>query len=81
MRFPRLLTLAALAAGHASCVLFTGSTGGYQLVDAGADGSPGVQLCTTDAECGDASCVSQKCALGATTVSVQACGNVPGCSP
>jgi hypothetical protein len=44
-------------------------------------GSPPVQLCKVDTECGSESCIVQSCAFGGTTVTIQACGNVLLCSP
>lgn len=40
-----------------------------------------VQLCATDAECGDAAaCLHQQCPLGSEAYDIQACGLVPGCT-
>jgi len=116
----RRMVAALVAAALPGCLLLTGSTDGYQLVDAGSEGgacssaadcagdagaqvcclvltstssagsacapqsctqAPAVQLCKSDAECGNASCVSQTCTYGGLMVPIHACGNVPLCSP
>jgi hypothetical protein len=128
----RTSVFVVIPAAVASCVIFTGSTDGYQLAntageggvceggaacaspslgcvsaadctsDAGPQvccfaltamssagsacgpapctGSPAVQLCKGDAECGSESCLLQSCAFGGAAVMIQACGNVIFCS-
>jgi hypothetical protein len=44
-------------------------------------GSFSLQLCKTNAECGDASCTSQECTYSGSAVTLQACGSIPTCSP
>jgi hypothetical protein len=46
-------------------------------------GSFSVQLCKASSECAaDAGgCLSQTCTAGSATVTIQACGNVLGCTP
>lgn len=40
------------------------------------------QLCKTSAECGKAGlCTTQSCNFGAASVTIEACGNVAGCTP
>ncbi len=118
MRVPRSV-LATAIASLSGCVLITGNTDGYHLVDAGIDGgaclsaadcvsdagpqaccvdisgtsvpaaacgaapcagSPVVQLCKTDTECGSTSCLAQKCSVGVAMLSIQACGAISGCT-
>jgi hypothetical protein len=81
-----------VAAGFPGCFLVTGSTDGYQLVDAGSDGQScegapcptSLVQCTTAADCvseaGPNVCVLQSCVFAGTTFMIRACGNLPTCS-
>ncbi|MGO9835966.1 MAG: hypothetical protein ACLP1X_17320 [Polyangiaceae bacterium] len=60
---------------------FAPTTAGSACGPAPCAGSPAVQLCKGNTECGSESCVLQSCAFGGTTVTIQACGNVLVCSP
>jgi hypothetical protein len=73
MRVPRSVVLAAIAS-LPGCVLITGSTDGYHLVDAGIDGG----ACLSAADCvSDAG--PQVCCVNITGTSVPAaaCGPAP----
>lgn len=118
MRAAAAFALAVVLCLAAGCVLFTGSTEGYSLIDAGASSCTAAaqcdagsvcclvisastttstsgtcqascrltypQLCTTNAECGDAGpCSRQSCSVeagGGLSVPLQACGVFPECT-
>jgi len=61
------LSLSSLSAASTSCQA------------ARCSGSLGAQLCATDAECGDASCVSQQCSFAGAAVNLRACGKLLTC--
>jgi hypothetical protein len=45
-------------------------------------GTFSIQLCKANTECADdASCTSQQCTYSGSSVTLQACGNIPTCSP
>jgi hypothetical protein len=45
------------------------------------DAAVGPQLCTTNAECVDASCILQWCSAAGASIPVEVCGNIAVCSP
>lgn len=82
---PSCMSASSCADGSVCCLVLTSSStslaGTCQATCANA-AYP--QLCTTNAECGDAgACTKQSCTVdagGGVTVSVQACGTLPGCA-
>jgi hypothetical protein len=70
-------------AGAQICCLVPSSLTSAAAACQGApcSGSFSVQLCKTSSECASASCISQQCAFAGATITLQACGSVPTCSP
>jgi hypothetical protein len=70
--------------GNVCCLVvnssLTGATTACQ--SAPCAGTIPVQLCTSTAECGKTGlCTKQACNFSATSVTIEACGTVPTCSP
>jgi hypothetical protein len=76
------VTLDAGNAPPVCCFDFAaGSTTG-QCSAAPCAGSPAVQLCATDPECGaGTSCVAQMCSAEGSSATIHACGLLPSCTP
>jgi hypothetical protein len=78
MRVPRTV-VAAVVASLPGCVLLTGSTDGYELVDAGAEGG----VCRSAADCSSDAAGHQACCVSVSGVSIvgPTCGPSPCASP
>jgi len=70
--------------GNVCCLVInsalTQATTACQASCSGGTGTPAVQLCKSTSECGKTGiCITQTCTLGSLTVTIPACGNIPGC--
>jgi hypothetical protein len=66
------------------CLVLGGGSSASSACQAQCGGSPtlpSVQFCTSDPECGNASCTMQVCSFGGSTLPLRLCGNVVMCSP
>lgn len=76
------LTLACVeakdcATGQICCLAATSPMVASFACEMGPSCASSVQLCKTNAECGTAACISQRCNFGGPMLTFQACGNVP----
>jgi hypothetical protein len=74
------------AGGQICCLVATSFTSANLACQTGTSCSGGlfsIQVCRTSAECesGSGPCIPQQCTLGGGSVTIEACGNVPTCTP